>query len=39
MGRVGATGLTSGPNVHYEVRVDGRPVDPRRFFVEDRVPQ
>lgn len=39
IGRVGESGLTSGPNVHYEVRVDGRPVDPRRFFVEDRVPQ
>jgi murein DD-endopeptidase MepM/ murein hydrolase activator NlpD len=39
IGRVGESGLTSGPNVHYEVRVDGRPVDPRRFFVENRVPQ
>lgn len=28
IGAVGATGLVSGPNLHYEVRVDGRPIDP-----------
>ena len=28
IGAVGATGLVSGPNLHYEVLVDGRPVDP-----------
>lgn len=28
IGGVGATGLVSGPNLHYEVRVDGRPIDP-----------
>lgn len=39
IGRVGETGLTSGPNLHYEVHVDGRPVDPRGYFVEARVPQ
>lgn len=37
--RVGETGLTSGPNVHYEVHVDGRPVNPRRFLMDARVPQ
>lgn len=39
IGRVGETGLTSGPNVHYEVHVEGRPVNPYRYFVDGRVPQ
>ncbi|UWQ43992.1 M23 family metallopeptidase (plasmid) [Leisingera aquaemixtae] len=28
IGRIGATGTATGPNLHYEVRVDGRPTDP-----------
>ena len=28
LGEVGASGLTTGPNLHYEVRVGDRPVDP-----------
>ena len=35
IGSVGATGLVSGPNLHYEVRVDGRPIDPME---EDAMP-
>lgn len=35
IGRVGATGTATGPNLHYEVRVDGRPIDP---LVEEAFP-
>lgn len=33
IGLLGATGNTTGPHVHLEVQVDGRPVDPATWIV------
>jgi murein DD-endopeptidase MepM/ murein hydrolase activator NlpD len=34
IGHVGSTGLAVGPHLHYEVLVDGRQINPRRFIFE-----
>jgi murein DD-endopeptidase MepM/ murein hydrolase activator NlpD len=35
IGEVGTTGMVTGPSVHYEVIVDGRPRNPDLYVVGD----
>jgi murein DD-endopeptidase MepM/ murein hydrolase activator NlpD len=32
VGRLGSTGRSTGPHLHYETRIDGEAVDPSRFL-------
>ena len=32
IGRVGSTGRSTGPHLHYDTRIDGDAVDPQKFL-------
>jgi murein DD-endopeptidase MepM/ murein hydrolase activator NlpD len=32
VGRIGSTGRSTGPHLHYETRVDGEAVDPQKYL-------
>jgi murein DD-endopeptidase MepM/ murein hydrolase activator NlpD len=32
VGAIGSSGLSTGPHLHFETRVDGRAVDPMRYL-------
>lgn len=32
VGFIGSTGRSTGPHLHFEIRKDGKPIDPEKFI-------
>ncbi len=37
IGEVGSTGLSTAPHLHYEVRYDGKALNPKTYYFEDKI--